>query len=293
MSCAWEIYASAGAEITLSFSQFETEAGYDYLKVFDGSVQKASLSGQTRPANVTATSGMMRVQFTSDGSVHASGFDAVYQVSDGGTLTPTYFPSMPRTITPTYLPSVSLISAQTQAPATPVPVSIPATLPQPVQCVPALGGSASSEGTVSVSAVAEDRFPPLTGMPTARPNADALSFASAPSPSGPCQPSTILDTPNGVISDGPGRYRNSMQCEWQISASANDQIILSFLEFSTEQGYDKLMVYDGSEKVAELSGSRIPGDIVARSGTMELAFSSDGSMQSTGFEARYTVSPWP
>lgn len=64
--------------ITLSFDAYDTENGYDYLRVYDGPnssyPQIANLNGNSIPNPITATSGAMTLVFTSDGSVTRNGF---------------------------------------------------------------------------------------------------------------------------------------------------------------------------------------------------------------------------
>ena len=85
-TCAWTI--STGSAITLSFSDFATEAGYDFVKVFDGSSSTAALlgsfSGSSNPGTVTATSGTMHVEFFADSSIQAGGFEATYSSHSSG-----------------------------------------------------------------------------------------------------------------------------------------------------------------------------------------------------------------
>ena len=81
-ACTWTI--SAGSAVTLTFSSFATEAGYDFVEVFDGSRRMGRFSGGAAgvPASLTALTGSMRVVFTSDSSVESDGFTASY--SAGG-----------------------------------------------------------------------------------------------------------------------------------------------------------------------------------------------------------------
>jgi hypothetical protein len=83
-NCSWLI-ASTGGLISLSFSSFNTESGYDTVTVNRctssscGTVtQVAKLSGSSvSPSTIyTSSTGYMQVVFASDGSVTASGFVA-------------------------------------------------------------------------------------------------------------------------------------------------------------------------------------------------------------------------
>lgn len=74
--------STAGAAIRFTFNSFATEAGYDYLRIYNGTSTSAPLlatyNGSTGPGTVTASnaSGALTFNFTSDGSVVASGWSA-------------------------------------------------------------------------------------------------------------------------------------------------------------------------------------------------------------------------
>ncbi len=74
--------ATEGRMIRVNFVEFNTEAGYDYLYVFDGNSTNATLigryDGSNGPGEVTATNeeGALTFRFTSDQGVNASGWVA-------------------------------------------------------------------------------------------------------------------------------------------------------------------------------------------------------------------------
>ncbi len=77
----------ASGPIKVRFSAFDTEAGYDFVKLYDGTSPSAPLlgsySGTAVPAAVTSTGGAITVVFTSDEYTAQAGFAA--------TLTPATF----------------------------------------------------------------------------------------------------------------------------------------------------------------------------------------------------------
>ena len=90
-TCSWLIEpTSAILSVTLSFAYFQTESGYDELKVYDGDSAEApeiaSLSGSDLPSPIAATSGKMFVIFTSDSSDAEKGFSAAYTATTGTAL---------------------------------------------------------------------------------------------------------------------------------------------------------------------------------------------------------------
>ncbi|WP_201985264.1 CARDB domain-containing protein [Hymenobacter rubidus] len=73
---------TAGSMVQLVFNSFALESGFDYVRIYDGTTINAPLLGsytgtQGPPITVaTNVDGALTVQFTSDGSVTYSGFDA-------------------------------------------------------------------------------------------------------------------------------------------------------------------------------------------------------------------------
>jgi len=76
----FNIEPCGASAVTLSFSHFDTEANWDFLKVYDGPDVSGTLlgsySGANLPPNLTAKSGKMTLLFTSDVNTPASGFAA-------------------------------------------------------------------------------------------------------------------------------------------------------------------------------------------------------------------------
>ncbi len=78
-SCTWVV--SARGPITVTFSELNTEAGYDFVKLYDGTSSSAPLlgsySGTTVPGPVSSTGGTITIAFTSDSSSGRTGFAAM------------------------------------------------------------------------------------------------------------------------------------------------------------------------------------------------------------------------
>ncbi len=85
LSCSWLIDVRSGRIITLNFSSFDTEQGFDYVKVYDGSSSSSrllgSFSGSSVPSSVVSSSDRMYVKFTTDGSATRQGWSANYTSS--------------------------------------------------------------------------------------------------------------------------------------------------------------------------------------------------------------------
>jgi hypothetical protein len=84
--CKWKIQPPGASSVTLSFSSFDTEAGYDNLKIYDLVTQQllATNSGNQIPPAVTAESGKMLLIFTTNSSIIGQGWEATYSVGNVG-----------------------------------------------------------------------------------------------------------------------------------------------------------------------------------------------------------------
>lgn len=107
-----------------------------------------------------------------------------------------------------------------------------------------------------------------------------------------CQGLTQLTEPTGTFNDGSGDfyYQGGATCMWKIIPPYADKITLSFNYFDTEEGADKVMIFDGSTQIAEYSGNTIPEPIEATSGSIFIAWSSNLPNCFQGWEAYYEVS---
>lgn len=90
-SCSWHIVAPKDQVIELTFGKFDIEEDsycrYDYLAVFNGGMSDNNLQigkfcGDIAPQTIYSDGNEMLVQFVSDLSVTADGFEAVYRMKD-------------------------------------------------------------------------------------------------------------------------------------------------------------------------------------------------------------------
>jgi hypothetical protein len=85
MTCSKLIQPAGGGPITLTFTQFNTEAGYDFVRVYDGSTTSSPLlgsySGSSLSPVLTSSGGSMLITFTTDGAVVGDGWSATYITS--------------------------------------------------------------------------------------------------------------------------------------------------------------------------------------------------------------------
>jgi len=106
-----------------------------------------------------------------------------------------------------------------------------------------------------------------------------------------CQGLTPLTEPSGTFDDGSGKfyYQGQSTCMWRISPQFAEKITLSFNFLDTEEGSDKITIFDGTTKIAEISGNEIPDPIEATSGVMFITWTTSPSNNFQGWEAYYEV----
>ncbi|MBE9491673.1 MAG: C10 family peptidase [Bacteroidetes bacterium] len=84
--CYWWIEPPFADSITLTFTHFELEYGYDRLKVYDPTTQPITLLGDFTstqiPPPVTSPGGIMLIWFNSDESITKDGWEAYYSTSN-------------------------------------------------------------------------------------------------------------------------------------------------------------------------------------------------------------------
>jgi hypothetical protein len=88
----WWLIEAPGAEISVSFSSFETESGYDYVSIFrcvtaacESTERIARLSGTLSASTVySSTTGFLKVTFTSDATAPRAGFTGTWAARSQG-----------------------------------------------------------------------------------------------------------------------------------------------------------------------------------------------------------------
>ncbi len=81
-TCIWNIKPQDASEITIYFTEFNTEEEFDPVKIFDGTTFIAELSGTEIPDPITAYSGSMFLTFTTNSTVTAPGWEAYYEINN-------------------------------------------------------------------------------------------------------------------------------------------------------------------------------------------------------------------
>ncbi|MDH4474668.1 MAG: N-acetylmuramoyl-L-alanine amidase [Fluviicola sp.] len=106
---------------------------------------------------------------------------------------------------------------------------------------------------------------------------------------------TTLTSGSGSFYDSggaAGSYADDERLIWVISPPNVSSVSINFTQFSVEQGYDKLFIYDGNSIDANLigvyTGTTSPGTITASGGALTLEFRSDCATTGTGWAANWT-----
>ncbi|KAG7221890.1 hypothetical protein INR49_016916 [Caranx melampygus] len=92
--CTWDITATPGHRVKITFNEFEIEqhqeCAYDHLEAFDGDSDTAAilgrLCGSKIPEPLVSTGNKMYLRFISDASVQRKGFQATHSTECGGRL---------------------------------------------------------------------------------------------------------------------------------------------------------------------------------------------------------------
>lgn len=110
----------------------------------------------------------------------------------------------------------------------------------------------------------------------------------------------VFDSPNGTITSPsfPEMYPSNKMCVWEIIALPQYRITLNFTHFDLEGNnihqqqceYDRIEVYsklseDKLNKIGTYCGSKLPQLITSEGNALRIVFSSDNSIQKSGFAA--------
>jgi hypothetical protein len=106
-----------------------------------------------------------------------------------------------------------------------------------------------------------------------------------------CSGLTQFTEPSGTFDDGSGNfyYQSGATCMWRINPDYANKITLYFNSFETEEGLDKMSVYDDNTLIATLSGDELPDPIEATSGTVFITWVTNNTNNMQGWEVYYEV----
>ena len=327
--CTWSIDCG-GDPVSLVFTQLETEQDYDFVNVFDSadadySFEMAELSGNFADLDQTefvSTAGVMAIEFTSDESMGAAGFEAEYVCGTGETRE--------NEIAVTHvLTDGTPVTVNVDTPGQQIWFEFSATQGNTYQIGTELLGIADTVMHLydadAETEIAEnddngaERSSYLEWTCPADGTYRVLVHGYDISQTGdfrfaveqravrggagdPCVNTATLSVNAAVINFlGNPEYEADSFCDWRITC-AQGPITLTFDQFDTEVGYDIITLYsctdqtcgrDGDDKtiIDEVSGRL--ADLATTvytvdQPTMLIEFSSDESINGDGFEAAYT-----
>lgn len=108
-----------------------------------------------------------------------------------------------------------------------------------------------------------------------------------------CSGNNTFTEPYGTISDGSGsyNYHDNSYCTWFIKPEDPGIITMTFNYLNTQPVYDKIAIFDGNSPLGEFWGQETPGQVVATSGQVFIAWITDGSVNGEGWSLNYEVEP--
>lgn len=320
--CYWIISPPCANSVTLSFSQFNTEQGYDGVIIYDGwdnnANQLAVYSGTSLPSSITSTTGKMLVYFVSDFMATMQGFTANYtstgsaycsgtttlNTSDYGTITDgsgsnNYCNNQDCSwlIQPPQATSVTLnftdFDIEEASPDGQTIYDAVEVYDGTTTSSPLLGRFTGNNLPPAVTSSGGSMLVRFISDIEVNKQGFSAYYTSTQNPycSGT---TTTLTTPSGTFNDGSGanNYANNTNCSWLIQPANASSISLSFSAFNTEQNYDGVIVYDGTNNSApilgQFSGTSIPNSVTSNGGSMYVEFVSDVAIRGQGWTANYT-----
>ena len=302
---------TAGYLVTTTFTAFNTQNSTDILTIYDGPDATYPLlgafSGTTIPGAFTSsdlTTGALTFVFTSNGSIQNSGWSAditcvplpdcgsTFYDSGGSTgnyspselETTTFFPDFPGDAVVATFTAFNIENGYDDlyvydGPDDTYPligIFTGSAIPGPFTSTNPSGALTfvfDSDGSYQLSGWAANItcFTPICGT-------------------------TVYD--NGGSS---GNYiANASETTTYYPDAAGDLININFTEFNTENGTDELSIYDGPDATYPLlgtfSGTTIPGSFTSSdltTGALTFVFTSNGSVQNSGWAADITCVPPP
>jgi len=321
--CGWYIAPPGATSVTLAFSAFDTEAGTDVVKVYDGLNTTvppiATYSGSTLPSQVTAPSGSMFVEFISNSTVQGAGWTANYSTTGSANCGNTVLIALNGSFNDgsgannyqnnsacSWLIQPAGASA-VQLEFTAFSIEPPGTYGQVYDAVRVYDGANASApllGTFMGTEIPNTLYSsgPSLFVQFATDNATtgagwAANYTGLTGST--CSGTQVLTAASGSFGDGSGAsdYANNSNCYWLIQPEDAVQITLTFDAFATQLNADGVIVYDGpttsSPVLGTYTGSALPPVLTASGGSMLVRFISDASVSGAGFQAHYAASIVP
>ncbi len=294
---------NAGEQVTVTFTSFDTEIGFDFLNVYDGNNISGTLlgtySGTTLPPSFTGStaSGCLTFVFTSDGGGTRSGWTSTISCAPAPTCI------KPINITATSVLTTSAVVGWTQNPN---PGGNTATAWQII----ALPCSAPIPNSTTTGWISAPTNPfTITGLTPSTCYKFYVRAVCSPTDSSSWSMAATATTQvlppvcGGIFVDSGGigsSYQNNENITTTICPTIpGQQVSVVFTSFDTESGFDYLNIYDGNNASGTLlgvfSGTTLPTTFTAStiSGCLTFVFTSDGILSGAGWQANVICSPPP
>nr|XP_026689471.1 tolloid-like protein 1 [Ciona intestinalis] len=304
--CIWRISTTAGMRVQLQIESFFTHGIYDYLSVKSGNVNLGRLSRSYPLKIFRSSSNNMTLTFVSDKFGTYPGFRAT-------------FVAIPEQINITHCGYDTTATTTNQVITSP---GYPNSYPNDAICnwtISAPEGWRIKLQIKSRTELSFDYFKILaSGISGIRrsglydhtfystDNLVNLLFISDASitSSGlnttylslaPCGFNAVATTARKTITSRnyPEEYIPLEDCIWKINTTAGMEIQLNFENFFIENRYDFLTITTGANQVTRLTGLHNNKAFRSTGNHMTLRFTSDGSVQKSGFNLTYFAIPGP
>ena len=323
--CAWLISCTRGTA-TLSIERFETEQDFDFVTLYDGRDRTSTiLAHMSGPMNTlprlsySSSSTSMRVEFSSDESIGAEGFEASYvcgapppppppgpvftvldivdQQTSGEVFDAagTWFQFDASAGNTYQLETDAVGLADTMMVL--VDTDMQTTLAENDDDTRDSGRLDSyiewtcpADGTYFINVKG---FSGATGTFMV-----SVTMAGGDTGGDPCGEGGItFHAPAASVSYTPeGGTLDDTDCMWTIVCGAGQQVDMSFTRFSTEEYFDMVSIYDGTrdgDSIGSLSGELsdlAKKDFVSTQSSVVVEFITDASIGADGFEMQYACS---
>ena len=318
--CTWTITCPRSDRAPeFVFSAMDTESGYDFVTLYDGTSQDGEqlqqYSGNIVPPPVHMPGQSATVAFTSDGSVQGPGFSVDYRCGQPSSAPPPP-PSMvlltpPAHVTGEVVHGGDLVLYTMAAAAGNTYVletSQSGTSPLADSYLIIYDNSTAElahDDDSGAGAQARLAFTaPYTGVYMInvrgynRQQTGTFDLDVTQAAAGPCVGGGLtLPGTQGVIAFSDSPYENSMSCSWLVACPVGQQATVTLTNLDTERNYDWVSVYDGPSaggpQAMRVSGTldALESNSVTTAGPAFVQFTTDGSVTRGGFDATYSCAP--
>jgi Zn-dependent metalloprotease len=280
------IAPSGATKVTLNFTEFNFESGFDYLRIYNGPSTSSPLigqySGNTLPGGGTITSsgGAITLSQVTDGSITYSGFVCNWTCTQPTTAPVSAFTA---DVTSSCNGVINFTDQSTNGPTSwswDFGDATTSTSQNPIKTY-------ASNGTYTVKLNACNGFGCNLLTKTSYVTVSLGGCINLPQTG----TGTTQTSCSGRLYDSGGNnnYQNSTNGSITIAPAGASNVNLNFSAFSFEAGYDSLYIYNGSSTTSPLigaySGSSLPGGGIVSStvGSITVRQSTDGSVTQSGF----------